>query len=216
MAVTPIELPDPFPCRSKVFQLRHLQQNTPVGSGFIQTIDRSTPGWYAEYETAPLGPAQYAAMISFLMKMEGSMNTFLAYDPRYEMPAAYASQPVTAHPWVQVGQAHPRITARDYANSTISLDRLLTGAIITAGDYISVLISNVWHLMRCTATHTVSGSTATISVKPRPVFTVSVATDIRYRRACCAMKMLQDYKETDIVDGFPVLRFEAAQFIDRT
>lgn len=216
MPVTSIELPDPFPCRSKVFTLVSNQQLTPVGSGFLQTLNRSTPAWIAEYQTVPLNNTAWSNMISFLDKLEGSMNVFLAYDPRREMPLAYSSQPISANPWTQASFSNPRITAKDYANSTISLDRLATGAIITAGDYISVYIGGTWHLMRSTENHTVSGTTATISVKPRPVFTVSAPTDIRYRRACCQMKLLQDYEEEDEVDSFPIISFRGVQFVDRT
>lgn len=217
MATNPVELPVPFPVRAKVFNLMNKQQITPAGSGFIQTITRGTPFWYAEYETPPLADNRYNNMIAFLDSLDGSVGTFLAYDPRRPMPWAYRTSPLTATPWTQPGQTAPRVTAVDYANSIVSMDRLAVGAILTKGDYFSVKVGNIWHLHRIVGNYTtVSTTQANIVVRPRPIFAATSLPAVRYVKACCEMKLSVPYEEDDDVDTFPILRFKGVQFRDRT
>lgn len=217
MSTTPIEMPSPLPVRSKTFTLLTKQQVTGVGAGFIQTIERSIPTWAAKYTSSQLNGERYQKFITFLLELNGAEGTFLGYDPRYEMPYAYRTQPVTNDPWTQTGQSAPRVTAANYANSTISIDRLQNGAIITPGDYISAKVGETWHLWRAITGSTVGGNAATIKVKPRPFIEGSPALPvaIRYRRACCEMKMIPPYLETDDVATLPELEFNAVQFFAR-
>lgn len=208
------EIPTAMGFNSKVFRIAHAQQVNPFGDvGFIQTLNRSNPFWVAEYTTPPLTGSSYNDASVFLDSLEGSTNTFLAYDPRRIMPYAYASHPLGENPW----GASPRIIAQDYANSTISLDTMTVGAVITKGDYISVQVGLIWYLFKAQQTVTVGGggSVAGLIVKPRPAIIGLVANVIRYKKACIEMKMIGDYEEDDSVDTFPVFRFRAGQFTNR-
>jgi hypothetical protein len=209
-----IEMP-PY-LNSKVFDLNYNQQLSASGtSGFIQTLDRSSPVWLAEYATPALNGDRYNDWNAFFDALEGSIGTFLAYDPQRPMPYAYRTLSIVSDPWTQVGQVAPRVTAQDYANSTITLDRLQTGAIITKGDYISVLIGAIWYLFRAQASYTVVGNGQVVSVKPRPNIVGLVATNIRYRRACIEMKMIGKPEESGRVDDLPSFRFRAGQYTNR-
>lgn len=209
-----IEMPNFI--RSRKFDLLHAQQLSPSGEfGFIQTMRRTSPFWMAEYTTGPLTETQWQEWTYFFDQLEGSMYTFLAYDPRRPMPYFYRTQPLGNDPWTQAGQVAPRVTAQDFTNSTLTLDRLATGALISRGDYISVKVGNIWYLFRSQTQLTVVGSGATISVKPRPQIMSLVASDIRYRRASCEMKMLGRPEEEDTVDSLPSYRFRAGQYTAR-
>ena len=216
MAVTYVEVPSPFPIRSKTFNLRPKQQVTPVGSGFIQTIDRTTPYWVAEYTTPPLSGDRYNALMAWLESLDGASQPFLAFDPRRPMPYAHKFQTVGSNPWHRAG-SNPRAVDCDYAASTIDLDTMATGAVVTASDYISLLDGNKWRLFRVTTGGVADASgLLTVTVKPRPLMSFGAAIDIRYQRACAAMKLVGNYEETDDVSSLPVISFQATQFIDRT
>ena len=208
-----LEIPTLVGFREKKFNIRHAQQVTPVGTnGFLQTINRTSPFWAAEFETKPLTGDAYDDAIVFLDALEGSMNTFLGYDPRRIMPKAYYGQVEGSNPW----GATPRITAQSYSASTINLDQMTNGAIITKGDYISVKIDNIWYLFRAMQDHTVSGTTvSSLLVKPRPNIANFATTAIRYQRAVAEMKLIGEYEEDDSVESFPVFRFRAGQYINR-
>jgi len=205
-----IELP-PY-LNSRSFKLEHVQQLTPSGqSGFIQTLSRSEPFWRAEYSTPGLDGTRYNEMITFLELLEGSLNTFLAYDPRRPMPYAYRDQPITANPW-----GAPNATAYSYPNSTITLSGVAAGADITAGDYISFQQGLIWYLFRSTQTVTSSGADIVLPVKPRPNIQGALNVPVRYKMACCEMKMLQQYDERDSVDEIgPQFSFTGAQYVAR-
>jgi hypothetical protein len=213
--VASIEMP-PY-IASKKFALNYAQQLSPSGEvGFIQTMNRSAPFWMAEYTTPPLREDRYRLWSNFFDQLDGSMYTFLAYDPRRPMPYAYSGQLITNDPWTQIGQVAPRITAFDYTNSQITLDRLQNGVTITQGDYISVQIDGVWYLWRSqTQINNVVGNGCVLTVRPRPNIMNFVATNIRYRMACCEMKMLGAAEETDAVDNLPTFTFRGGMFTAR-
>lgn len=217
MATTPIEMPQPLPIRSKVFSLNYRQNISFIGPGFSQTLERGVPAWSAKYTSSPLSPARYQTLMAFLLKLDGASGTFLGFDPRYEMPHAYSSLAVTEDPWTQAGQTAPRVTAANYANSTLTVDRLASSAIITPTDYISVKVGECWHLFRITAVSSIVSNTATVYVKPRPLFegSANLPADVRYRRACCEMRFLPPYTETDSVDTLPIVEFNAVQFFSK-
>lgn len=210
----PVEIPSVLGFNSISFDPMYKQQNTPGGIGAMQTINRSLPMWAAEYATPPLIGDWLNEALSWLDSLEGALNPFLAYDPRRIMPYAYRSLPVTSDPWTQSGQTAPRATATNYANSTITLDRLQTGAVITKGDYISFFDGVAWWLYRAGQTLTVVGNTATVIVKPRPR-TITGPFAIRYRKACCAMKIIGGYEAPASVDTPTTLQFKAYQFIKK-
>lgn len=164
----PIEMP-PYLATRK-FDLTYVQQLSPTGeSGFIQTLDRTSPFWLAEYSTGPLVEDRYREWIKFLDALEGSRNTFLGYDPRRPMPYAYRTQLTTFDPWAQSGLIAPTITAFDYANSTLTIGGLANGVTIYYGDYVSANVGGIWYLFRSQSyIPSVTGNSAVISVKPRP------------------------------------------------
>lgn len=211
-----IEIPTIRGFNSKVFDLAHRQQLTAAGAGAIQTIDRSRPMWVAEYTTPSFFNAEDADnMQSFLDRLEMSKNPFLAYDPRRIMPKAYASLPITARPWTQAGHQESRLVATSFADSTLSLDRLRPGAVISNGDYISVFINPAWYIFRVVTGIIVAGNTATVSVIPRPVITGIPAVNIRYTKAVCAMKLVERADISSSVESGTSFSFSAAQFINR-
>lgn len=213
----PAAIEMPLYISSKVFDLNHAQQITPTGeNGFIQTLQRSSPFWMAEYETPGLAEDRYQEWINFFDLLEGSMNTFLAYDPRRPMPYAYRSMSTASDPWTQSGQPAPRITGQNYANSTIDLDRMENGAIITKSDLISVQVGGIWYLFRSQENRTAAANAVTaLVVKPRPNIASLVATSIRYRKACCEMKMIGKQQERDSVEGLPSFSFRGGQYSAR-
>lgn len=216
---TPIEIPEGLKFNSKVFDIGNYQQISPGGGGFIQTIQRGEPLWFAEYNSIPLNDSRYDETIAFKLALEGAQETFLAWDPRRPMPRAYQDLAVTADPWTQTGQVSPRVTAVDYTASTLTLDRMQNDAVITAGDYISFQIGKVWYLFRAQAGVVAAANAAVVVVKPRPTLYTNANTlpaDIRYRRACCQMKVVGGMNEEDSVDSFPKFSFKAYQLIDRS
>jgi hypothetical protein len=212
----PLEIPDGLRFNEKVFDIGYHQQISPGGVGHNQTIERATPMWYAEYQTPPLRSEREDEARAFFDLLDGGMETFLAYDPRRPMPRAFASIPVTDDPWTQVGQTAPRVTAVSIINGTLTLDRLVTGIVITAGDYISYKVGNIWCLHRAAETVTAVANAATVKVRPRPFVTTGFPVNIRYRRAVCQMKIIGGVQWRDSVDGLPSASFKAFQFIDRT
>lgn len=215
----PIEIPTGLVFNSKTFDVGYYQQVSPGGGGFVQTIQRGEPMWYAEYSTPPLRDDRYDEAIAFKLALEGSLETFLAYDPRRIMPRAYSFLPITADPWTQSGQVAPRVTAVDYAAGTLSLDRLATGAIVTAGDYISFKIGKIWYLFRVMDGGIVAANSLVVEVRPRPILYPGATTlpaNIRYRRACFQAKIVGGMKEEDSVDSLPKFKFTCFQMIDRS
>jgi hypothetical protein len=209
-----LEIPAAMGFNSKVFDIGHFQQNNPSGDvGFIQTINRSSPAWVAEYTTPGLVGDAYNETRSFLDLLEGSMNTFLAYDPRRPMPYAYRTMSTVSTPWGIL----PVVGDQDYANSRIALAGFIAGAVITKGDYLSAKVGDIWYLWRSTQNYTASGGeTFWLTVKPRPQIIGLVSnTTIRYQKACIEMKMIGDAEETDSVESFPSFRFRAGQFTRR-
>jgi hypothetical protein len=213
-----VEIPTLFGFTTRSFQLGRKQTITASGQGAIQSIDRATPMWYAEYTTPPLSDDRYNAGITFLESLEGSSGSFLGYDPLKIMPYAYKGLNwQAADPWTQAGQTAPRITSYDYLSSQVNLDRLDPAAILSVGDFISVFDSPCWRLFRIQSVNARGGNTATVAVQPRPVFNiVSPANlNVRYRRAVAEMKIIGGYKDSSQVDSRPVLSFKAYQFIQR-
>jgi hypothetical protein len=217
---TPIEVPIGLVFNSKVFDIGRYEQVSPGGAGFIQTIQRSEPLWYAQYNTPPLRDDRYDQTIAFLLALEGATETFLAYDPRRPMPRAYAGLPITSDPWTLVGQTSPRVTATNFANSTLTLDRMATGAVVTSGDYISFQIGKIWYLYRVQVGGIVTGTNSlVVTVKPRPNLYTGATTlpaAVRYRRACFQAKVIGGYQEEDSVDTLPKFGFKCFQMLDRS
>lgn len=214
-----LEIPPGLVFNARKFEIANFQQISPGGRGFIQTIQRGEPAWMAEYSTPPLRAERYDEAITFFDKLEGAVRTFLAWDPRRIMPRAYQHLPVTADPWTQTGEVAPRVTAASYVNSTLTLDRLENGAVISAGDYISLKHGNIWFLFRVTNTTTAASNSAIVEVKPRPNFTGSIGVlplPIRYRRAVAEMKIIGKVDEEDSMESNPSFSFRAVQFYDRS
>lgn len=197
---------------SRKFRLSTAQQLTPSGeNGFIQTLERSSPFWRAEYTTPGLTGDRYNDMVAFLDQLEGAIGTFLAYDPRRPMPWAYRAQPLASTPW-----GVPNAVAYNYANSTVTLSGVTNGAILTKGDYISFQQGIIWYLFRLQASYISTGANIVASVKPRPNLTGVLNSVVRYKKACCEMKMLGLYDENDSVSEVgPSFSFSGTQYIAR-
>lgn len=212
-----IEMPSPLPVNSKSFDLSRPQLLSPVGSGFVQTLDRSSAFWVAHFTTPPLSETRETAFQAWLDQLEGTMNTFLGFDPRRPRPLAYKTS-IGSEPWALNGAGVPRVTAVSYSGSFITLDRLTAAAIITAGDYISFQDGNIWRLYRATETRTAdgSGNISALKVTPRPP-ALGATRNIRMTRACAEMKIIGGVQKQDKNDDIgPSYSFAAVQFINRS
>lgn len=213
-----LEYPSQVGIASRKFTIIRKQTVSPGNGGYVQAFQRNIPLWYAEY-TTPVLPVQstvYSAALAFLEGLEGSLGTFLAYDPANMMPQAYATLPVTADPWTQTGQPNPVITATSYSNSTITLGAMNPAAIILPGDLVSCFYGNAWYLFRVTGLATdIVSNTITVYVSPRPQFTPTVSAAVRYRKACFEAKMIGGYEDSGTIDTPPAFSWKAFQFIGR-
>lgn len=201
----PIEMPVPLPVNSKKFDLTHSDTITPVGSGHIQTITRlKRPFWVAEYSTPPLREERYQAMVAFLDSLEGSMNTFIGYDPRRPNPLKHMGQ---VSPW---GTA--TASSGSYTNSTLTLT-FQNAISLSIGDYIQVTIGLAVYLFRAREAKGPATAMA-IKVSPRPPdFTGN--RPARLGRAGCEMKLIGRPQWSDSVDTYPTVTFQAVQYIER-
>lgn len=213
--MNPIEMPALFGTKDKKFQLGFRQQITPANGGFLQTIDRTTPMWWAEYATKPLFDEALNEVQAFLDQLEGSTYTFLGFDPSRIMPYAYQDLSTLSDPWTQPGQVAPRITAGSYLNSTLTLDRMASGAVISKRDYIAVYDAPAWRLFRVVSPGVANpAGQVTVGVTPRPKLT-NLNIPIRYRRPGAEMKIIGDITETSSVGQGTSFSFRAVQYIEK-
>ena len=91
---TPLELPYPLPAKSTKFDLVRRQQNSPVGSGFIQVINRAMPFWAGEWESPPLQELKRGQLEAILEEIEMGTGTFYGFDPRRPKPMHTEVQPM--------------------------------------------------------------------------------------------------------------------------
>lgn len=205
--MNPIELPNPAPFNSKVFDLRYRQIVTGTEGGFVQTIQRGTPVWYAEYQTPALRLDREITMQSFVDKLRGSLNTFIGYDPRRPRPLAY----INGGSW-----GTPRLTGTNLSNNLLIMDQWIVGAILTAGDYISYKIGNRWYLHRCVS-NAVADSSGIISVEvvPKPPTFVSIV-NLRIEKAGCEMKLIEAPDVKDEIATGKSFSLKAVQYMERS
>lgn len=207
---TPIEMPDPLPVNAKAFDLNFQQDMTPVGGGFLQTVERVRPLWMAEYSTPPLSPARDQAFQAFLDSLEGSAGVFLGFDPRRPRPYQYRVGGGT--PW----GASPQVYSTSYALSQLAINGLTPGTVLTRGDYVSFQSDGAWHLHRITADGLVGGDgLIVVQVRPRPV-AITGLVNARFQRPCAAMKIVGKPEKKDRVEDIgPSYTFRAVQYIER-
>jgi len=214
------EMPNPLPVSAKVFDLMRIQNVSPVNGGFFQTVDRITPLWTAKYQTPSLYPARDQAFQAFLDGLQGSVNTFLGFDPRRPKPYAYASFAYGVKPWEQSSNSTQIYSASNSA-STITIHGLANGAVLTPGDYVSWFNSsanNIWYLHRITVGATAASNSATVTVQPPPIdISAGGANFARLERACAEMKIIGGIQKSDKVEDIgPTYSFSAVQFISRS
>lgn len=206
-----ISLPTQFGVKEKSFQIGYKQQITPGGGGYIQTIDRASPMWTADYTTGTMDEATKGIVQAALDALEGAMGSFLAYDPARLMPLAYANQPLAATPW-----GSPTCSAYSFANSQLTLSSMTPGAIVSYGDYISIYDGVAYWLYRSRSQLLVDGTgTVTLNVSPRPYSATLTGKAVVYRKAPAEMKIPNGIKETSAVGQGTVLTFTGVQFIKR-
>lgn len=209
---TPLELPYPLPAKSTKFDLVRRQQNSPVGSGFIQVINRAMPFWAGEWESPPLQELKRGQLEAILEEIEMGTGTFYGFDPRRPKPYAYRGAAYGTKPWGPTA----RVTAISYANSTISCDQFVAGAQFYPGDYFSYKQGNIWWLFKAIEQKAADGSgIITIKVKPRPVLSIAAPIELRMERAGCEMKMLLPKDAPGDVDQGTQIKWSGVQFIDR-
>lgn len=210
-----IEMPDPLPVNSKQFDLAYPQLLTPVGAGFIQTIDRGPNLWVAKYMTPALSEDRDQVFQGFLDQLQGSNFTFLGFDPRRTRPYAYRTSSGASHPWTA---SNVVLASVDYANSQIAMTGWVVGAILTSRDYLAFQDGNIWRLHRVVGNYVANGSgnTPTVNVVPRPLLSGGTP-NVRLIRAPAAMKVIGAVSKTDKVDDIgPLYTFNAVQFVDRS
>lgn len=214
-ATTCLEMPNPVPVKASSFQLAKPQLQTPIGAGFIQTIDRGPNLWVAQYETPPLDPYKDQALQQFLDLLDGGKNTFLGFDPRKTKPHASLGQPYNSQPWVTSG--NPYLIAVDSIGGHITIGNLNNGYVLTRGDMVAYLDANIWRLFRVITGATVAGNLAMVRVTPTPPSFITWAMPaVRLTRASAEMKLVGTPQKSDKVeDSGPSYKFTAAQFINR-
>lgn len=206
--MNPLEMPAPLPVRSKTFDLFPQQVVTPIGGGFIQTIDRHQPVWVASWSTPPLRDERYNLMVAFLDSLEGAAQTFYGYDPRRPTPWAYRTLSIGSAPWgaaTITGGNHN--TKELFINATASLT-------MTPGDYVSFRIGDIWYLFRVQVGGT--GTGINMLVNPRPPSFVGQSYPARLIRAGCEMKMTKGSSWQDAVDSNPQVSFNGIQYFERS
>lgn len=210
---TPVECPNPFPVNTKVFDLNMNQDVSPVGSGFIQTIDRSYPMWVCQFDTPPMTGDRLNDFTSFIDSLEGSLVPFLGFDPRRTKPWAYRTAAFGSEPWTT---GTVTVTGGVYATGVLSLAGFSPGAILTKGDYISHVQGNATYLHRVMVGGVADGSgNVSVTVRPRPLDSFAAA-DARLTRACAAFKMIGRPKTKDGISDGTSYSFQGVQFIDRS
>ena len=213
------EMPNPLPVNAKVFDLMRIQNVSPVNGGFFQSIDRISPLWTAKYQTPPLTPVREQALQAFLDGLQGSIYTFLGFDPRRPKPYTYMSYAYGVKPWEQSSNS-TTISAASNSASTITIGGLANGAVLTAGDYVSwfnASSNNIWYLHRITVGATAASNSATVTVQPAPINVSSGANFARLERACAEMKVVGGIQKTDKVEDIgPTYAWSAVQHISRS
>lgn len=214
MALATFEMPSPLPVNSKVFDLLFNQSVSPAGGQFFQTIERTEPLWFAKFETPPLSDTRDQQFQAFLDDLEGSMGVLLAFDPRRPRPYAYRN--MAGEPWRASSGTAPTVVSASRTASTLTLNGLLNGAILTRGDYVSFKIVNAWYLFRVRQTVVAASNAATLVVTPRPPTFSTQTYAARMTRACATMKLMGRVSKTDSVDSLPKYSFSASQIRDRS
>lgn len=213
---TPVEMPYPLPVNTKVFDLNFNQDVSPVGSGFIQTIERAYPMWVCSFDTPPLIDDRLNTFQAFLDALEGAFVPFLGFDPRRPKPYYYRTAPLASQPWTA---GTVTVNSGNHVASTLSLSGFVAGAHLTRGDYIAHQQGDGpgWYLHRVRANINADGSgNCSPVVTPRPLDTFA-SSPARLTRACAAFKMLGRPKTKDGVgDGGTSFSFQGVQFIDRS
>jgi hypothetical protein len=214
MSIVPVEMPNPLPVNAKTFDLGYIQDMTPVGAGFIQTIERSSALWMASYTTPPLSNIREQAFQAFIDSLYGAQGSFLGFDPRRPRPL---NSGASGSPWAATLGVQPTCTAASYADGQLAVSLLAVGFQFAPGDYVAFQRSNAWYLHRVIIPATVAGDgTVTLNVVPRPISS-STVVNCRFNRAACAMKIIGKVNKADkVLDSGPTYTFTAAQFIDRT
>lgn len=208
----PLEMPNPLPVNSKMFDLGFIQDMTPVGAGFIQTIERSGALWVAQYSTPPLTPARDQLFQAFLDGLYGSNGAFIGFDPRRPRPLTSG---LSGSPWAQVVGVQPSCVTASYISGQLHITGLANGFVISPGDYCAFQRGQAWYLHRSKDLVTISGNAVTLNVVPRPVSS-AVAVGVRFNRAGAAMKLIGKVTKNDKVDDVgPTYQFNAVQFVDR-
>lgn len=214
-----LEMPAPLPVNVKTFDISKNQLITPVGGGFIQTIQRGPDLWVAHYETPPLTIARDQDFQAFIDQLNGSANTFLAFDPRKTKPNNYFTQLIGGEPWSNGGVSPPVVTKADVANSSLNMKGFVVGAVLQKGDMIAFKDANIWRLFRAQAAAIADGSglITGLKVNPQPTQDIQMAYPaVRLTRACAEMKMIgAPIKDDRVSDVGPTYKFSAIQFINR-
>lgn len=225
-ATSQFEMPNPLKCRAKTFDLAKNQLVSPIGSGFVQTIQRAPDMWVGHYETPPLvsGAINDQNMQQFLDLLDGAGNTFLGFDPRKTKPQAYAASAYASEPWSPGGSvgsvAQPLLVAVNPSNSTIQLSNLTAGAQLTTGDMLSYRDANIWRCHRVIGNWTAdgSGNLGGMTVTPTPPASIQMVWPaVRLTRACAEMKIIGGIpkKDDNVSDPGPSYQFTGVQYINR-
>lgn len=157
MTITRLSLPNPAKIRGTNFRLQRVQAMNPLRGGHHQAVDLGEPVWIVELETTPLSRERAGAWIGLLNKLRGALRSLLIHDAGRPRPIAYhsaanlsgwdwsstadtmdattATASETAAAMSGAAWGDPRVTAYDRTNGQITVEGLIAGAAISAGDY---------------------------------------------------------------------------------
>lgn len=189
--MTRYSLPTPPKIVSSTFRLERVQAFNPLRGGHHQAVDLGEPVWSVDLTTTPLSREQGGAWKALLNRLRGVLNTLLIHDASRPRPLAYhdaadltgwdwsstadkfdattATATATAAALDGYAWGDPRITAYDRTASTIQIEGLISGATLTAGDYVAWDDGAARRFVQIVEDVTASASgVATVTVEPAP------------------------------------------------
>ncbi len=188
------------------------QEQSGLGSGAVLTKDLRPPLWWGAFEGRQLTHAQAAEVEALIEAMDGSIETFHAWNTARWFP-------ITDYQGAALGAATVRIHTVGADNKSLRLKNLPAGYALTRGDLLSFDYgapgSRACHRV-VEAAAVADGSGITPSFEVRPHIRAGAAVDqiVSLIRPGPEMRIIPGTYEPSFVDRrFASIRFEAIQVL---
>jgi len=188
------------------------QEQSGLGSGAVLTKDLRPPLWWGSFEGRQLTHAQAAEVEALVEAMEGSIETFFAWNPARWYPIA-------DHQGATLGAATVRIHTVGGDNRSLRLRGLPAGYVLTRGDLLSFDYgagsSRACHrVVEASAIADGAGVTPLFDVRPHIRVGAEVDAVVSLIRPGPEMRIIPGTYEPAFVDRrFASIRFEAIQVL---